>query len=221
AAVDLAAQGGAGGLGERGGREQHAAGQRATEQAAFEPAGRDTGLAVHCVTPPRAVLLSLKRGMARGHLLLRLQQRSAGCGTPHPVSGTAPQDARTTSRGCSSRGPTSSPPASVPASSRRRIASAPNSAISTRIVVSGGWPQRESGTSSKPARARSPGTRRPPSPRANRQPSAIMSLAAKTASGSVPPSSSALPARWPEASPKSPGSTRGATSGAPCAIASR
>src|SRR5690606_22816538 len=139
AAVGLAAQGGAGGLGERGGREQHAAGQRATEQAAFEPAGRDTGLAVHCMTPPRAVLLSLKRGMARGHLLLRLQQRSAECGTPHPVSGTAPQDARTTSRGRSSRGPTSPPPvSSVPASSRRRIASAPSSAISTRIVVSGG-----------------------------------------------------------------------------------
>ena len=56
---------------------------------------------------------------------------------------------------------------------------------------------------------------------ANRQPSAIMSLAAKTASGRLSVASNSRPARCPEASSKSPGNTQEVAFGSASASASR
>src|SRR5690606_3398170 len=131
----LAAEGGAGGLRQRGYRDQHAAGQRTGEQAEFEPARRETGLAVHGGPLPGRALV-VETGDRRKAFFST--PAANGIDRPaHPLSIGVRLDCRTTSCGSSSSG-TASAVASGAASSRRRIARAPSSAISTRIVVSGG-----------------------------------------------------------------------------------
>src|SRR5690606_977600 len=102
-----------------------------------EPAGCGTGLAVHGVAPPRAILSSLNGGW-RLRLLHFIRLHADGCGRPYPVSVGPPLEARTTKRGSIRSGREPAPSAPESPSSRRRIARAPSSAISTRIVVSGG-----------------------------------------------------------------------------------
>ena len=68
---------------------------------------------------------------------------------------------------------------------RRSSARPPMSEMRTRTVVSAGTTKRAVGMSSKPASAMSCGTRSPASVSAHRQPIAIMSFAAKTASGRI------------------------------------
>ena len=81
--------------------------------------------------------------------------------------------------------------------------------------------QRLTGTSSKPARAMSCGTRRPASLRADRQPIAIMSLLANTALGRCVNATTWLPARKPDSCVMSPGSTGSGTPGSHSASALR
>ena len=77
------------------------------------------------------------------------------------------------------------------------------------------------GMSSKPARAMSCGTRTPASASAARQPMAIMSLPQKTAVGRCARVAISLPARQPDSSVKSPGSTSSGAPGSSSAKAER
>src|SRR5207302_7092403 len=95
----------------------------------------------------------------------------------------APQEARTTSSAGMVSVDAGVASGALIAAASRSSARAPSSAILTRTVVSGGETKRAIGMSSTPASAISAGTRTCASLKAKRLPSAIMSLAANTASG--------------------------------------
>jgi len=106
---------------------------------------------------------------------------------------------RTTSSGAMVTRCGGCPVCCMSSSSRRRLLR-PISPKSWRTVVSGGVKYWASGTSSKPTTLTSRGISRPRSCSARRTPSAIWSLATKTAVASRSPAS-CRPTRYPEAGP--------------------